>query len=408
MLEPGVYAPNPHIAFAWLWINGTPVTVDDFASRPRHLESFSCTFEVETLGDFEFVLFDPEYDFIEELVTKSEGKCTFQFGYTTGGLKSPVYSGTIMEYTPEFLYDGIRIHLRGFFTALTLHKFTKTRAWTGKRVSDIVREIAVNNGFTPIVDDTKKVEYHEDLQTTDQKDKTFQQHNTDWSFMVNTLQKQAVREKDDVGGYIMYVDEEKKELHFHPPKMEEGPVKTFVWRDKMTEVIEFSPCYEGGLLARLLAGGSTQAAARDAVTGVTTDNLVHDKSLTVGKGAATDPQRVQGENPASKTAGQPTARIVKDFHDSAMAENEAKFWWWREAWKSALTGQLVIVGDPRVMPYKKYEIQVAKKSGGLHWTSGLYYSHGIHHEIRGGGYTSTLELWRTGGKTGETSEASRT
>ena len=392
---------NPHVPFAWLWIGGTPITVDDLTGRPKHLESFSCTFEVENLGYFDFQLFDPDYDFVETQVAKSEGECTFQFGYADGK-KSPVYNGTILEYVPEFLYDGIRIHMRGTLSGLKLGEVQRTRAWSDKSISDIVTQIAEDNGFEVDVDDTKKVKFREDLDVTDLQHKSWNQHGSDWQFILTKLQKQAVREEDDAGGYIFYIDEDTNTIHFHPPRYEEDKVRTFVWRDKKTEIIRFRPNYNGNILARLFTGGVTAAPSMDAEHSETNLNAESIDKGT-GKGKSTDPNANMTRKPSIDVPDTPSARVVKDWNDKYMAGNESKFWWYRAAWMSAFTGELEIVGDPTVKPYEKYEIQVAKKTGGMHWTSGLYWCRRIEHKIQAGSYTTTLFVWRSDEKSGPVS-----
>lgn len=398
MLSPSSYAPNPSVAFAWLWINGTSVTVDDLTQRPRHLQSFSCEFKVETIGFFEFVLFDPQYDWIEDLVTKSDGECTFKYGYTEG-LQSQIYNGVILEYTPEFLYDGVRVTLRGMMSALKFNKKAVTRAWEGKALDEIATEVATNNGWTAIVDPTEKVESRDDIDETDLDHAKWQQHGTDMQFL-EKLQRQAVRKKDGAGGYVLYFDHDKNEMHFHPPKYEEGPVKTFVWRNKSTEVIRFSPNYNGRALARFLVGGSTQAPSVDSSDGSTAEGMQSAHKGT-GKGKTTDPARNKTSTPDSEEEWQEHRRVVKDFPDAARAQNEAKFWWYRAHYLAAFTAELVVVGDPTLKPYKKYEVQVHKATGGLHPTSGLYWAKGIKHSISGGKYESTLLFWRSDSMSGQ-------
>lgn len=398
MLDPAI-TPNPHIAFAWLWIAGTPVTVDDFTGRPKHLESFQCDFTVETIGTFEFTLFDPTYDTIETLVAKSKGECQFQFGYTTGG-RSPMYQGYILEYIPQFLVDGIRIRLKGMSLALNLHRQMKTRCWENKKVHEIVTQIAKDNGFKAVVDDTSDVEYREDEDDTKLIDKRWQQTSTDLAFIMNKLLRQAERKKDKASGYVLYFDAEKNELHFHPPKTEEAPVKTFIWRHRQTEVIEFCPHFQGNLLAALLFGGSSTNPTMNLTDTALKANLKSDTKGT-GKGNVTDPAKKQTEKAQSEIEFQEGGRTYSVQPDEYFGEREAKHWWYRYAWMAAFTGSLKVVGDPTLKPFKKYEIIVAKPDGGLHWTSGLYWSCGITHDINDGAYETTLKLWRTSAKSGE-------
>jgi hypothetical protein len=399
MLQPSDYAPNPHIAFVWMTIGGKPVTIDDMTGRPRHLENFKCDFSVDSIGTFEIVLFDPDYDFIENLVAQAKGECTFKFGYTTGR-QSPTYKGFILEYVPQFLIDGIRLHLKGMLLGINLHQKLKTRVWTGKKIHEIVTEIATDNGFKPVVDNTNPVEYYEDNEDTALKHKRFQQHSSDLAFIMNKLRRQAVRAKDGASGYVFYFDYEKNEMHFHPPKNEEGPEKTFEWRHKMTEVIEFCPHYNGTLLAALLFGASSTNPSMNLTDTTMKANLKSDAKGT-GTGPSTDPAKKMTEKPKSEVEFQEGGRTFTVHPDEYFAENDAKYWWYRYAWLAAFTGELKVVGDPKLKPFKKYNVIVKKKDGGLHWTSGLYWASGVSHEIQEGGYVSTLKLWRSGAKSGE-------
>src|ERR1035437_1436559 len=182
------YAPNPHIAFVWLWINGKSITVDDMTGRPRHLESFRCDWGIGEIGTFSFSLFDPDYDSIELALTQSGGVCQFQFGYTTG-VKSILFDGLIQYYTPKFLYDGIRLNLIGQMTALVFNKNIETRAWSGKKVSEIVAEIGAKNGWKVDIDETKPLENREDLEGTDLENVTIRQHSSDFNFILSKLKQ---------------------------------------------------------------------------------------------------------------------------------------------------------------------------------------------------------------------------
>lgn len=399
-LSPSAYAPDPHVAFAWLWIGGKPITVDDITGRPRHLESFSFDLNVETLGTFEFVLFDPEFDVVEEILMNSGGKCQFKFGYTTG-LTSPTYDGLIIEYIPSFSFDGIRIHIKGFTMAVDGHKSVETRVWRDKKIHEVVETIAKDRGWKSDVDATIPVEFREDLEKSDLKDNTWKQSQSDLSFITDRLQKQAVRAKDKAGGYVLYFDPEKKTLHFHPPRYEEAPVKTFVWRDKLNEFLRFTPQYSGGFLGSMILGGSARLNTISMENTEMVPTVKSDKKRPDGdKAPPADPKQTKGEAPDNDDKQRSTAVIKKAYPDEYFGLNEAKFWWYRAAWLAAFRGELEVVGDPTLKPWKKYEIQVAKKNGGLHWTSGKYWANGINHTIQNGEYHTTLKLWRDHAKGG--------
>jgi hypothetical protein len=408
--------PNPHVPWAWLTINGTEVTIDETTKKPRHLESFTCDFKVETIGTFEFVLFDPEYDRVEELIAKSNGQCTFQFGYVYPDYKSSPYEGFILSYTPEFLRDGIRIHLAGMTMGLKLSQKQLTKGWADKRISDIVEQIAKDNGFETTddngrstIDKTTLVNFREGLESTEFFSKTWHQSSTAWSFVIEQLQRQAVKDSDKKeGGFVFYIEEGGKSgkpiLHFHPPRYDEDPPEAhkFIWRDKKTSVISFSPNYNGNLLATMLMGGTTQqgytSAENVSIEGIKLQNV---ETKDQGTGTAADGTATQTRSPVSKEENEPTARNVKFSPTDDMAENESKFWWYRYAWLASFTGELVVVGDPKLRPFKMFDIVVEKATGGNHWTSGKYWSQGIQHTIQGGEYTTTVHLWRDGAPDGE-------
>jgi hypothetical protein len=392
--------PNPHVAFAWLWIGGVQITVDDMTGRPRHLESFSFDLAIETLGTFEFTLFDPDYDAIEKVLMESGGKCKFKFGYTTGA-QSPTYEGLIIEYVPKFLFDGIRVHIKGFTLAINGHKSAETHVWKDKKIHEIVGQIATDHGWKSDIDECIPVEQREDGETSDLKDKTWQQSQSDLAFITEKLQKQAVRKKDKAGGYVLYFDPEKTTLHFHPPRYEKPPVKTFVWRSKYSEIITFTPQYSGLFLAALALGGSARLNTLDMTTTEMKPTVKSDKTRPDGdKASPADPAQTQGEKPDNDDPQRSTGVIYKAYPDEYFGLNEAKFWWYRAAWLAAFRATLEVVGDPDLKPWEKYEIQVGKKYGGLHWTSGKYWANGITHTIESGEYHTTLKLWRDHAKGG--------
>lgn len=410
MLSPPDYAPNPSIAYVWLSIGGTPVTDPDASgARPRHLVKFSFEQTVETLGKFEIVLFDPENDVIEDLVANAKGACQFKFGYTTGRQSDP-YDGIIFEYVPEFLYNGIQITLRGMSKASDFQKQIVTRSWgPDLRISEIVGQIADKYGLAKDIAVTKKIFVRENGEKTDLEQKVWQQHSTDFSFIKDQLLPLAVREDDDVGGFVFYYNAKEKKLHFKPPD-KESIEKTFIWRKKDTEVIRFSPHYNGNLLAAMFLGGAVHGPSIDIHNRETEEVEEKNKGVQAttkgtGEGQSTDPQADQKAKTESEEPFKTSGRVVKVWADKEMAENNAKFWWYRYSWMAAFQGDLVVVGDPLLKPWVRYRVQVEKSTGGLHWTSGVYYARGINHVIEGGQYQSTLLLWRTGEKSGQ--EATR-
>lgn len=400
MLSPTDYAPNPHVAFAWLWIGGKPITVDDITGRPRHLESFTFDLNIETLGYFEFTLFDPEYDAVEEILMNSGGKCQFMFGYTEGR-QSPMYEGLIMEYIPTITFDGIRLHIKGFTMAIDGHKSAETRVFKDKKIHEVVKTICGDRGWTPDVDECIPVQFREDLIKSELKDNTWKQSQSDLAFISEKLQKQAVRAKDKAGGYVWYFEPDTKKFHFHPPRYEEDVVKTFIWRDRLNEFLRFTPQYSGGFLGALILGGSARLNTLSMENTEMKATVKSDKVRPDGDSAPpADPKQTQGEKPDNSDPQRSTGVIYKAYPDEYFGLNEAKFWWYRAAWLAAFRAELEVVGDPLLKPWVKYEVQVGKKNGGLHWTSGKYWASGICHTIQNGEFHSTLKLWRDHAKGG--------
>lgn len=398
--------PNPHVAFVWLTINNTSVTVDDATGKPRHLESFSCTMRIGGMGTFEIVLFDPEYDVVERLVAESKGVCELWWGYTTGE-QSQHYSGKILEYVPDFLLDGIRVTLRGQMYALLMLEKIREREWHGDLISEYVKNIVADYpDFEVDAYETAPVLFREDCETTDLIDKTFQQKQSDWSFIEDVLAPLAVTTDTKQGGYLLYFEAHKKKVHFHPPGKCDAPPerKTYVWRDKLTEIIRFTPHYNGNMLAYTLFGGSTAALVTNAENKTLQPVIKSDsKKIEDDSAAPVDGTNVETSEPASETPEEPTSRTMHDWWDKEMAGNEAKYHWYHAAYMSAFSGELVVVGDPTLLPFGEVEIIVQKKDGGKHWTSGIFNSRAMTHAISGDGtYTTTFGIFRSGSKDGET------
>lgn len=389
-LTPTVYTPNPFLPYCWIKIGGVEVTTK--YGRPHSF--MGMVYERQTanaMNSFTFTLFDPNWSETETLLIQQGEEIQFQYGYTEG-IKSPIFTGMVMEYTPVFTIDGVKLTISGIsWIAKTDDSTVSRRDWGEKDIHEIVQTIADEHGWMADIDECLEILENDDLEVAQPvKAKWVQQRMTDMAFIAHILQPKAVRKKDKVANYKLAFDDAKRVLHFHPPRDDKGPRFVYKFmRDPMSEVISFAPQVDGKVMLRKGAGVSAQPFI-DRQTGYY-DKVVHNDASTGEKillggpytyTATTDNEDYQVTE----------FRPVRDQQQADLAARDRFY----IAANHIFQGVLVIMGDPRLAQFDIIRIIVLLPDGSLHYTTGLYRVDRIVDEIGEGQFTTTLEVSRNG------------
>lgn len=391
-LTPPSYGQPDHLAFAWVWINGVDVSLS--SGRPNYLVELDYSRIADRGGNrLTVCFFDIDYDYIEGLITKSpEHQIDFQYGYTEG-LRSPKYCCKIINYKPIFTIDGVKIIIEALSHGYSINEDpTQTKdEWEGKRIDEIVNEICDKRGWDKDVDICKEILENDSLLSTELVQKRFKQGRMrDIQFILEVLAPHAVREEDKSGDYRVYFDDAELKLHFHPPRLEDPPVRTFIYmRDKMSEVISFSPDISGAVI--MGAGGGTAGMSFIHRQDGAVEEVLHNNQTTPEKtvigGSLTEEKIWENERYS--------ATVIGNCRDKEQADILVRDRWFR-MFNLGFGGELQIHGDPRLNPFDVIKVMVITRDGGIHYSSGLYQVINIQDNISGGTFTSNLKLIRNG------------
>ena len=389
-LNPPTYSPVPFIGYAWVRIAGVDVTTDS-EGRPRFLTGFQYRRVGDRGGNRTTIsLFDHTWDFIESLIASSDDQLIqFRYGYTTGK-QSPTYTGYVINYKPNFGIDGAKLTVEAVsLGVIDDQDRVKSRVFKDKDIHEVVDQIAEEHGWGTDIDPTLSLYDNCDLEQSGLVKLHFYQNKMrDLQFIADILAPRAVRKSDKVADYKIFFDDESNIFHFHPPRFEKSPTRTFIFmRDKMSEVISFTPDMNGQLNLRLGAGVSG-APYIDTQTGEYNE-VYHNNQTTPEKsllgGVFTEEALLQDEN-YSVVENRP----LRDGDQADIAARDRYF----QMFNSVHGGELVILGDPDVKVHQIIRILVTKRNGAIHYSSGLYLVKEINDAIGGGDFASTLSLIR--------------
>lgn len=394
-LTPRDYAPNPYLAYVRFKVRGEIITLRH--GRPDALLGFSYTRTTDNAGNVATInLIDKDKDRLEPMFVGLDTEPVyFQYGYTEGRL-SPWYSAVVTEYTPEYVVEGTKINVnmvtQGLMGTLGEER-KKTVAWTEKRIDEIVAEIASQRGWDTEIDETEEVPDNPWMEKSEVGPKQFTQQNlTDEQFIVQVLLPRAIRKSDGVGGYAFWFDDTdgKTKIHFHPPRMDAAPVKTYHFMfDKMSEVVSYSPMMTP-MIAKSFGAGVVGLPFMDVRTGEYKVVEIHD-SNTPEKVLLGGPLSLV-EAPKNERQHAIPLRVVAD-EDQAKQMAKAAF---MQMYNATFGASLTIVGDPTLKPFSVIRVIFVHKEGKVHYTSGLWLVQQIKDTISAGKYLSQLTLTRTG------------
>jgi hypothetical protein len=267
--------------------------------------------------------------------------------------------------------------LKGFTTltiegqalSVQLNQKVKTRGWTQKKRSDVVREIAAAYGFegaSLTLDDTAEV-----------FDVINQCGETDAWF----LRRLASREN-----FAFFVDD--SGLHWHRRKQDAAPARVFTWYTDPGQGDVISVDAEANLAQQT---GSVSVKTRDPIE--RKDVEAKANKDTVDRTTLSDV--IEVPDPETRTTAMESRLATASVHPSA-AGNEARAK--REAdarflksERAAVKLTMQVIGDPSLRAKTIVEVR-----GISTLLSGKYHVNEVKHAISGSGYTCDLKLTRDG------------
>lgn len=174
-------------------------------------------------------------DIIDDPDLKEGELLTFQYGYAQGK-SSPKYIARIIDIMPNYI-DVINVTIRATDLGINMKKNSSKKVWQNKKASTIVKQIALANGLTAIVDETTFV--YKSLAQGGKSDYDF-------------IKYLVAREKDGSFRFFLKNDE----LHFTKIKLDQPSKRTLRWNDGDGILQKFRPYSQESL---------KKASARDTV-----------------------------------------------------------------------------------------------------------------------------------------------
>lgn len=398
-LTPPTYTPNPYYAWVKASIDGAPLL--DLNDRPHRQIGFSYVRNASNAGGnrLSLTVFDKDWDVVESMITKSsKSELTFSYGYTNG-IQSPTYKTVIIGYKPSFGIDGTKIVIdcvsQPFNDQEDMQRSRTFPGVTGRKemeIHEIVQYIANERGWSVDFDETDtKLDNHHLEEAGLLKQHFAQNKMRDVQFIKEILAPRAMRKKDKSGDYrAFFEDTEQPKLHFHPPRNDQGPSGTYTFmRQKMSEVISFSPDINGEMKLKMGAGVSV-CPYLDIQTGEY--NYAKANNATTPEKQILGGELTVASDEDDEHASQSHSTPIRS-HDHAEVACRDRY---QKAFNSILGGELLIQGDPRLQLFKVIRVNVIKSDGGLHYSSGLYMISAIVDDISGGQFTSNMTLIRQG------------
>jgi phage protein D len=263
--------------------------------------------------------------------------------------------------------------LEGHATSVLMNQQVKTRAWSDKTRSDVVREVAAEHGFEgdfAEVGDTQAL--------SGAIDSINQTAETDARF----LKRLAARE-----GFEFFVDDEG--LHWRARKQTDAPVRVFTWFSDPSAGDVISLDAESDVVRR---AGRVEVRGRDPLAKVTI--AARANSSTVERSTLGDVLEVV--DPQNGSTSLLERNATSTVHATAAAtpetvrhEADARF---AQAERETIKLAMQVVGDPTLRA--KQVVELRGVSGLL---SGKYYVTEAKHTISASGYVVDLKLTRDAG-----------
>lgn len=357
---------------------------------PNHIVSFTYENTVKTEADKVTIeLFDSTWTTIEELIISAQNSFQFRFGWTFGR-KSAWRKTIITKHVPTFEIAGLRLSIEGFDESISANNEARTRDWSDyKYIHEIVRAIADSHQWT--YDEDSIVETTKILDEEGTTKVFLQQQMPDLTFIKDYLLKYA-QTLDGSGGFNCWYDSEVNKIFFRPPKLADSVKKAYiVHRDRMGQVLSFSPDLGDGALQRSIGALNTRMLGIDPFKRELYDVVVDSRSSTDGKilnGQYIPDQKITSVGGAGRFMRFPA--LTSDTASDVTRQR------WFDRFNMFFIADMEVIGDPELKPGTNINILVLDSNNQPHYCSGKFYIESATHTINGGSFMTTLKLWKNG------------
>lgn len=409
MLLTDTIPQQPYFAYVELLINGEDILYSS-EEATKCLLSFRCEKISETMANnWEFSLFDQDWDYLETKIAASHQRILMRYGYyeQRGHNLSPWFTGQVTNVVPSIEIDGTILTVSGMSDIYKLsdkqNHEKRFRTWGGEgyRISDIVKEICYNNNwYLKEYVETSRVYEVDDQFKTDPTDKIFFQSGmADLPFIKNVLTPMAVTE-DGVAGFRFWFDDAEQAktgypvCYFKPYEdWSADPVKTYLYmRNHLGygEVLSWQPDLSQRWPA-LISGYNSAMSSVD----------IYTKKNHMSRALLEAPAKILGSEGAESYTQEIVtghATLAGDFNTRVGLNRFTQA-------VLAITSQdnvnphcnkaeLEVIGDPQRKPDENILVICTTNDNRLHYSSGLYKILKIEDNIDSSGYRSLFTLIR--------------
>ncbi len=400
------FPPFPYYAFVDLKIQNfdfTPIP-------PEHLLSFDVSFKGDVgelgLGEGSFTVFDETALRIEHALWRAASDtsgamltCYFNFGYAETEHVSPTYAYLITDYDLTLKASGSELTVKMVSQGMAAHGLPKTLAYNthdeDMTLVEIIEDIAEKSGW-----EIDEIQVLEDLVvdgddnngTPVKKYKEIRLDNISTTHgMINKVLAICRGKDDDNTSVVMsFIDEGEGKVKVRVTSWgydaATGDVVkeySFPWDGQLGEVISFSPKFTGAMMFAGAASIDCDAYDEDTMEPVAEE---HDAFTVPGK-------YLIGGREVHIT--ETDAYMIPNYSSGIREELKRKAnYLWEKSELLSYEATMEILGDPYLKDRDLISIIVRTPSGLAHHTSGVYLIKALTHNISGGKWTTTLELFR--------------
>lgn len=270
----------------------------------------------------------------------------------------------------QSLKGGLTVNVEALAESILMNKRVRSRSFTNVRRSDVVRQIAREQGFADdaILIQDSSIVYPEIAQA-------------------RMTDAQLVKRLADLEGFEFYVDHDG--FHWHERRLDQAPTHTLRWfTDRTGEILSFD--LDNDITAKK---ARRRQRGRDPLERTEHEGEASDTSDTnaISLGESIEVIDPEAVSYSSREATQADVRAASEDveptsaqdAETAATEARARF---RQGKLTAIKLKLTVRGDPLIQAK-----QIVKVEGLGQRISGLYYIKKVTHEINGSGFKQTLE-----------------